>query len=103
MIFLNGKFDFFTTGINEIAAAENYVIDCVSCPRPNAMGEGEVGLQSFLRLTTIPSAMQFETATMHLNLFFLLLNIKSLILSLVVYIVYLLIHLLRISWEISLA
>ena len=28
-----GKFDCFSAEIKEIAAAENYVIDCLSCPR----------------------------------------------------------------------
>ena len=37
-----GKFDSFSAEIKEIAAAENYFIDCFSCPRPTGGRGGGV-------------------------------------------------------------
>ena len=37
-----GKFDSFTAEIKDIAAAENYHIDCISCPRPSGGRGGGV-------------------------------------------------------------
>ena len=41
-----GEFDSFTAEIKDIAATENYHIDCISCPRPSGGrggGRGRIG------------------------------------------------------------